>query len=238
MGHSDDYQTARPHQFNATPALGPALPFLSPEIATLLFTFIGSFGSILIVCAVSMGLVLHFPGIPLAIGSLGATAVLLYAVPEGPLSQPKALVGGHVISAVVGVCVRRLFEFSPKFSGAVIATATDFDSLTAVAGALAVAIAILLMQVTKTVHPPGGATALIAVFTRSAGWAYILMVLFVVVAMGLWACIIVNLSGLKRYPAYWWNPPSPPQKVVPVVPVVPVEKVEPVEQVHRDQSLQ
>lgn len=85
------------------PALG-ALPYLTARLEVLLLTFIGAFGSILLVCAVSVALSAQFDGIPLAIGSLGATAVLLYAVPEGPLSQPKCLVGGHVISAIVGVC--------------------------------------------------------------------------------------------------------------------------------------
>ncbi|HTF82098.1 MAG TPA: HPP family protein [Cytophagales bacterium] len=78
------------------------------------------------------------------IGSFGASAVLLYGIPTSPLAKPRNVIGGHFISAVVGVTVA-------KFFGAEV-----------LAAALAVACSIVLMQVTKTLHPPGGATSLIA----------------------------------------------------------------------------
>lgn len=86
----------------------PFLRYLSPQIETLLLTFIGTLASILLSCAISNALSTSFAQLPLAIGSLGATAVLLFAAPEGPLSQPRHLIGGHVISAIVGVCVSTL----------------------------------------------------------------------------------------------------------------------------------
>lgn len=52
-----------------------------------------------------MGLSHHFTELSLAIGSFGATAVLLHAVPDGALSQPRSFVGGHIISALVGMVV-------------------------------------------------------------------------------------------------------------------------------------
>lgn len=80
------------------------------------------------------------------IGSFGASSVLVYGVIQSPLAQPRNLIGGHVISGIIGVTI---YKFSP-----------DILWLTA---PLAVASSIVLMQITKTLHPPGGATALIAV---------------------------------------------------------------------------
>nr|MDA3787618.1 HPP family protein [Desulfobacula sp.] len=80
------------------------------------------------------------------IGSFGASAVLIYGAVRSPLAQPRNLVGGHVISAIIGVIAYKLFYPFPWLASAV-----------------AVATAIAVMHATKTLHPPGGATALIAV---------------------------------------------------------------------------
>jgi len=82
----------------------------------------------------------------LLIGSFGASAVLVYGAIKSPLAQPRNLIGGHVISGLVGVACWQVFG------------ATLW-----VAAALAVSLAIVAMLATKTLHPPGGATALIAV---------------------------------------------------------------------------
>ena len=80
------------------------------------------------------------------IGSFGASSVLVYGVIQSPLAQPRNLIGGHLISAIIGVSV---YKFVP-----------DIVWLTA---PLAVSLSIVFMQMTKTLHPPGGATALIAI---------------------------------------------------------------------------
>lgn len=80
------------------------------------------------------------------IGSFGASSVLVYGIIQSPMAQPRNLVGGHLVSAIVGVTVAK---FVPEILW-----------LTA---PLAVSFSIVLMQITKTLHPPGGATALIAV---------------------------------------------------------------------------
>ena len=82
----------------------------------------------------------------LVVGSFGASAVLIYGVPNSPLSQPRNLIGGHLLSAIVGVISYKLFS-----SNLFLATA------------IAVSTSILIMQLTLTLHPPGGATSLIAV---------------------------------------------------------------------------
>src|ERR1700741_4830500 len=79
------------------------------------------------------------------IGSFGATAVLLYGIPNSPLAQPRNLIGGHLMSALIGVTIHKLIP-----------------NETWLASALAVSLSIVVMQITKTMHPPGGATAIIA----------------------------------------------------------------------------
>ena len=127
------------------------------------------------------------------IGSFGASAVLIYGVPMGELSQPRNLVGGHVISAVVGVIAYNLFPDHP-----------------ALASALAVSTAIAAMMATNTTHPPGGATALIAVIGGASVHELGLMYAFSPVLIGalimlLVAVIVNNFSSNKNrhYPKYW-----------------------------------
>ena len=80
------------------------------------------------------------------IGSFGASSVLIYGAVNSPLAQPRNLIGGHILSALVGVTV---FKFLPEILW--------------LNASIAVASSIVVMQITKTMHPPGGATALIAV---------------------------------------------------------------------------
>jgi len=127
----------------------------------------------------------------LMVGSFGATSVLLYAAPESPLAQPRNVLFGNLLSALCGVLVWKLLG----------------DSW--IAAAVAVSTSILLMQMTHTLHPPGGATALIAVIgsgeLHTLGWSYA----FFPVATGcllmlLIAVLINNLARHRRYPLHWW----------------------------------
>ena len=127
----------------------------------------------------------------LIVGSFGASAVLLYGAVKSPLAQPRNLLGGHVLSALVGVTSYRLLLGDPWL-----------------AAALAVATAIAVMHATRTLHPPGGATALIAVIggqkIHSLGYLY------AVVPVGLGAAIMLavalavnNLPRHRSYPEFW-----------------------------------
>lgn len=131
-------------------------------------------------------------GISLMIGSFGASAVLLYGAVRSPLAQPRNLVGGHVLSALIGVSAQVLFGDEPVL-----------------AAALAVATAIAIMHLSKTLHPPGGATALIAVIGGPAihqlGYLYALLPVAVgALAMLAVALVINNLAPARRYPEFWW----------------------------------
>lgn len=124
-------------------------------------------------------------GVPMMIGSFGASAVLLYAALEAPLSQPRNLIGGHVISALISVTIYQLW---------------GRNELTI---ALAVSVSIAVMLWTRTLHPPGGATALIAVDTGQ-GYTFVLFpVLSGALIMLLVALAVNNLSKDRSYPRYW-----------------------------------
>lgn len=125
----------------------------------------------------------------LLIGSFGASCVLIYGVISSPLAQPRNLIGGHLIAAFIGVSITKLLP-----------------DLVWVAAPLAVSLSIILMQITKTLHPPGGATALIAVTggtsVRELGYFYMLSpVLSGVLILLLAALIFNNIPHGRQYPS-------------------------------------
>ncbi len=125
--------------------------------------------------------------LPWVVASMGASTVLLFAVPLGPLSQPWQFAGGHLISGLIGVTVAALVK----------------EPVLAVS--LAVSLAIFVMYVTGCLHPPGGATALTVVAggdaIRAMGYEYLLTpVLVNVVVMLAWALLINNLLPNRYYP--------------------------------------
>lgn len=128
------------------------------------------------------------------IGSFGASAVLIYGAPTADFSQPRSFVGGHLVSALFGVLMFKLFPAN-----------------VVLAGALAVSLSIACMHATRTLHPPGGATALIAVIggtsVHELGFRYILApVLIGTLSMLMVALIVNNLSDdpIRHYPRYWY----------------------------------
>lgn len=164
--------------------LGIQLPASHSD--TLVST-LGGIISISLICLVSY-LTLGLQGALAIVPSMGASAVLLFAVPHGPLSQPWALLGGHTVSAIIGVTVA---QWVPNMI---------------IAGGLAVGLAIGAMLLCRCTHPPGGATALAAVIGGDAiqqlGYSY----LFVPVLLNCLVILSVALAfnGLfawRRYPA-------------------------------------
>jgi len=115
------------------------------NLSEILWSWIGAFLGISTVALISYK-VLDAIGLTMIIGSFGASAVLIYGAIKSPLAQPRNLIGGHVFSAIIGVTSYQLFQ-----------------SHIWLAAAVAVATAVAFMHATKTLHPPGGATALIAV---------------------------------------------------------------------------
>jgi CBS domain-containing membrane protein len=159
-----------------------------------LWTFIGSFLGIGIMGFISSRYFTLNDNIFL-IGSFGASSVLIYGAINSPLAQPRNLIGGHVISALVGVTLHKLIP------GEVWLTA-----------ALSVSLAIVAMQVTKTLHPPGGATALIANIgsakIMALGYIYVISpVLSGVLILLVVALVCNNATSHRSYPKnkHWFK---------------------------------
>mgnify|MGYP006291353845 CR=1 FL=1 len=158
--------------------------------AEIAWSWVGSFLGMLVIAAPHRPLVTQ-TDLMLLIGSFGASAVLVFGAIRSPLAQPRNLVGGHVLSALVGVACFQLLGGVP---------------LLAIPTAVATAIA--LMHATRTLHPPGGATALIAVIgserVHDLGYLFALVPAgsgaVLMLAVGL---VVNNLSRARRYPQFW-----------------------------------
>jgi CBS-domain-containing membrane protein len=140
-----------------------------------------------------------YPGLPLStklflIGSFGASAALLYGAPHSEFAQPRNLVVGQLVSAVIGVTAFKLL-----------------GAHVGLAGALAVATSIAILQVFHSLHPPAGATALIAVLgpaqVHELGYEFVLTPVLVGSLILLVVALVVNnLSSheSRHYPTMWW----------------------------------
>lgn len=128
---------------------------------------------------------------PFVIASVAASAVLLFAVPHGALSQPWPVVGGHACSALVGV------------------TCSLYIQNQQLAIPLAVGGAVLVMYYLRCIHPPGGATALAVVVggdaVQSLGYFYVLYPVLYSALVIMMVTIAFNaLFKWRRYPAHWF----------------------------------
>lgn len=151
------------------------------------YSFVGSFIGIAILAFIQSKTLADIDSIFL-IGSFGASSVLIFGAVQSPLAQPRNLVGGHVISAIIGVTIYK--------------TLPNFLWLTA---PLAVSLSIVMMQLTKTLHPPGGAAALIAIIgtdrVKQLGYLYVLSpVLTGTLILLVVALVFNNITPSRKYP--------------------------------------
>nr|WP_225912382.1 HPP family protein [Nostoc flagelliforme] len=122
---------------------------------------------------------------PLLMAPFGATSVLIFGVPDSPLAQPRNVIGGNLVAALVSLIVLHLFGSSPWTMG------------------MAVATAIGMMQLTGTVHPPSGAVALVVMMTK-APWQFLLTpALEGSIILVLCAVVFNNLAQERTYPKHW-----------------------------------
>lgn len=161
--------------------------------AEKLISTAGGFIGMLLVLLVS-GRILDFHGAALVVASMGASAVLLFATPHSPLSQPWSLLGGHLISAFIGITCAKLLG-SPFYAGAV-----------------AVGLSIGAMHYFRCLHPPGGATALVAVLggesVRTLGYWFLVTPVLANVLIILIVAVAANYPfRWRRYPE-WLSAPA------------------------------
>ncbi|MEE9521832.1 MAG: HPP family protein [candidate division NC10 bacterium] len=161
------------------------------SLSEILWSWVGGFCGIGAVSFINFNLI-EKTDLLMVIGSFGASAVLIYGVIHSDLAQPRNLVGGHLVSALSGVTAYKMLH--PYLW---------------LAAAVAVATAIAAMHVTRTAHPPGGATALIAVIGSAK--VHALGYLYVIVPVGLGATVMLvvallvnNIPNTRKYPRFWY----------------------------------
>lgn len=189
------------------------------NLMPVFYAFIGIFCGISLIEGVSMHIPsFHSHGAPIIVGSFvsstlkpsictgdadivkGAAAVLEFYAIESPLAQPRNALLGQVFSAIIGVATCKLFLLSD-----------DFASLQWLGGAIACAAATAVMALTKTVHPPAGATALLAVTDArivALGW-FLIPVMVLGCSLMITVALLVNNIG-RKFPLYWWTPAELP----------------------------
>lgn len=129
-----------------------------------------------------ISIITYLTGYPLLIASFGASAVLLYAAPNAPMAQPKNLFCGHGIASFIGaLCYLAMGE--------------TWYSIT-----IAVTAAILLMMFTGTLHPPGGATAIVTVLSHGNFMFILFPVLLGAAILFVVAFLANKISPYRTYP--------------------------------------
>jgi len=155
---------------------------------------VGGFTGILAIFLVS-NIFLPIGSAAMIVASMGASAVLLFAIPHGPLSQPWSVFAGHLVSAVIGVsCAMWIPDLF-------------------IAAAVAVGLAIGVMHYIRAIHPPGGATALTAVAGGAAvhdlGYQFVLTPVLLNVIVILVIAVLFNAPfPWRRYPAWFKKVPA------------------------------
>lgn len=172
-------------QYKITQLLGIQLD--TTQNKEKLISATGGFVSIFFILLITSSFV-EINSAGLIVASMGASAVLLFAVPHGPLSQPWPIAGGHLISAAIGVSCYLVIP------NQILAAST------------AVGLSIGVMYYLRCIHPPGGATALAAVVGGSdvhqLGYEYLLTpVLYNVFIILLVAVLFNSIFSWRRYPA-------------------------------------
>ncbi|AXF86227.1 hypothetical protein DTO96_101973 [Ephemeroptericola cinctiostellae] len=126
---------------------------------------------------------------PFIMAPFGATCVILFTVAQSPLAQPRNVILGHFISALVGIIALKLFPVS------------------IITISLAVGVAICSMQAFRCVHPPAGANPLVILLTANKvhyDWDFLLFpVLSGTIALVLVAYVINNIMNDHKWPVYW-----------------------------------
>ncbi|KAJ5933834.1 hypothetical protein N7454_006163 [Penicillium verhagenii] len=167
------------------------------NVVIAFWSLIGAFCGVALVASVSQNVPsFEARDAPAIIGSFGAAAVIEFCVIESPLAQPRNAFFSQMIACLVGVGISKLFALSP-----------NAENYTSLGGALACGLTTWLMVLTNTVHPPAGATSLLAVTnsqTAGLGWFLFPVMILGVTLMQAAALLINNIQ--RRFPLYWWTP--------------------------------
>ncbi|KAF1974607.1 HPP-domain-containing protein [Bimuria novae-zelandiae CBS 107.79] len=161
------------------------------------WSFMGAFCGLAVIAAVfnnTGSIQMHRP--PVLIASFGASAVLEYNAIRSPLGQPRNALLGHTFSTIIGVSITKLFLYH-----------SEFEKVRWIAGAISCGVASAVMLLTGTVHPPGGASAVLAATSpeiTEMGWYFVGLVMWGTTLMLIVGLVINNIQ--RQFPMYWWTP--------------------------------
>ena len=157
-----------------------ACPIDRPHPRHIFWSWIGSFLAITATSYLAVK-----TNSPLLMAPFGATSVLIFGVPDSPLAQPRNVIGGNFLAALTSLIILHFLGSSPWAMG------------------MAVSSAIGIMQITRTLHPPSGAVALVVMMTKP-DWKFLLTPAFEgSIILVLCAVIFNNLAAERTYPQHW-----------------------------------
>ncbi|WP_392564144.1 HPP family protein [Orbus wheelerorum] len=163
-----------------------------PDVISVIRGFLGGTLGILMLLIVT-----YWGGTPSIMAPFGATCVLLFAVPNAPLSQPRSVIGGHFISALVGLLFINIFGDGMIFI------------------ALAVGVSVALMQILRVVHAPAGANPILIFLSGIHDYTFLLTpVLSGAVVLVLIALVVNNIGSRSIWPCYWLGRPVIKNKTI------------------------
>jgi CBS-domain-containing membrane protein len=143
---------------------------------------ISSAGCLFAMCLISV--IAIYLGYPMALGPIGASCLLIFGAHNGPFSQPRHIIGGHLFSTFASLVIWDMFGRNFLTIG------------------ITLAIVIILMVLTNTIHPPAAASAIVAMNT-GAGWGFILCIILCSLCLLAISLLYNNLFQTRQYPKYW-----------------------------------
>jgi CBS-domain-containing membrane protein len=151
-----------------------------PPLRQVLLAWVGGGLAMLVVALLAAA-----SGAPLILGSFGATCVLVFGYPEVPFSQPRAVIGGHLLATAIGLAALHVGGDGPGML------------------ALATGTAIAAMMWLRITHPPAGSNPVI-VFLLHSQWNFLITPTAIgAVIIVVWALTFHNLTRKTPYPTYW-----------------------------------
>lgn len=172
-------------------------------------TYVASFAAIAFLALSARAAIFFNRGAPVVVAAFATEAVILYSEYQSPLAQPRNIMFGNILCSVLGVALQKLFLLHGGWT-----VGDVFGPIPWAAASVTLATSILLMQFFEITHPPGGATALLAVTLPSVagmGWFFIVQIIVDSCIVLGWAMVVNNLFG-RKYPTNWWWPS--PQVVI------------------------
>ncbi|GAA6008868.1 hypothetical protein JCM11491_003812 [Sporobolomyces phaffii] len=166
-------------------------------------TYVAAFAAIAFLALSARAAIFANRGAPVVVAAFATEAVILYSEYESPLAQPRNIMFGNVLCSVLGVALQKLFLLHGGWQ-----VGDVFGPVAWAAASVTLATSILLMQFFEITHPPGGATALLAVTLPSVagmGWFFIVQIVVDSLIVLGWALVVNNLFG-RKYPTNWWWP--------------------------------